>query len=172
MVVMEQLLTIKIYIRAIMDKFDLEILDQLQKNARISNIALAETINLSPAPCLRRVRELENQGIISNYTTILDPEKLGWNVSVFIEIRLEKQVLEYIEVFEDMVQQYPEVMECYLMTGTSDYLLRVVAEDLPSLQTFITEKLATIPNVANMRSSIALKQVKYKTALPVRKSVR
>ncbi|THB70647.1 MAG: Lrp/AsnC family transcriptional regulator [Desulfobulbaceae bacterium] len=155
-----------------MDKFDLEILDQLQKNARISNIALAETINLSPAPCLRRVRELENQGIISNYTTILDPEKLGWNVSVFIEIRLEKQVLEYIEVFEDMVQQYPEVMECYLMTGTSDYLLRVVAEDLPSLQTFITEKLATIPNVANMRSSIALKQVKYKTALPVRKSVR
>ena len=172
MVVMEQLLTIKIYIRAIMDKFDMEILDQLQKNARISNIALAETINLSPAPCLRRVRELENQGIISNYTTILDPEKLGWNVSVFIEIRLEKQVLEYIEVFEDMVQQYPEVMECYLMTGTSDYLLRVVAEDLPSLQTFITEKLATIPNVANMRSSIALKQVKYKTALPVRKSVR
>lgn len=145
----------------------MKILGYLQDDARISNVALAEKINLSPAPCLRRVRDLENKGVISRYTTILDPEKLDWNVSVFIEIRLEKQVLEYISIFENKVQQYPQVMECYLMTGTSDYLLRVVAKDLPSLQTFITEKLATIPNVANMRSSIALKQVKYKTALPL-----
>lgn len=150
-----------------MDNYDLNILDCLQKDARISNVSLAEAIHLSPAPCLRRVRELEKQGVISGYTTILDPELVGWNVSVFIEIRLEKQILSYIQVFEEMVDQYPEVMECYLMTGTSDYLLRVVAKDLPSLQTFITEKLATIPNVANMRSSIALKQVKYKTALPI-----
>lgn len=145
----------------------MKILDCLQDDARISNVALAEKINLSPAPCLRRVRELENNGVISRYTTILDSEMLDWNVSVFIEIRLEKQVLEYISIFENLVQQYPQVMECYLMTGTSDYLLRVIAKDLPSLQTFITEKLATIPNVANMRSSIALKQVKYKTALPL-----
>ena len=150
-----------------MDNYDLKILDCLQDDARISNVALAEKINLSPAPCLRRVRELENNGVISRYTTILDSEMLDWNVSVFIEIRLEKQVLEYISIFENLVQQYPQVMECYLMTGTSDYLLRVIAKDLPSLQTFITEKLATIPNVANMRSSIALKQVKYKTALPL-----
>lgn len=150
-----------------MDNYDLKILDCLQKDARISNVSLAESIHLSPAPCLRRVRELENSGVINRYTAILDPAKMGWNVSVFIEIRLEKQVLSYIEVFEQMVGQYPEVMECYLMTGTSDYLLRVVAKDLASLQTFITEKLATIPNVANMRSSIALKQVKYKTALPI-----
>lgn len=150
-----------------MDNYDLNILDCLQKDARISNVSLAEAIHLSPAPCLRRVRELEKRGVISGYTTILDPELVGWNVSVFIEIRLEKQILSYIQVFEEMVDQYPEVMECYLMTGTSDYLLRVVAKDLPSLQTFITEKLATIPNVANMRSSIALKQVKYKTALPI-----
>ena len=150
-----------------MDKQDLGILDSLQKDARISNVSLAETIHLSPAPCLRRVRELERQGVISSYTTILNPELLGWNVSAFIEIRLEKQVLSYIEIFEKTIQKYPEIMECYQMTGTSDYLLRIVAKDLPSLQTFITEKLATIPNVANMHSSIALKQVKYKTALPL-----
>jgi Lrp/AsnC family transcriptional regulator, leucine-responsive regulatory protein len=152
---------------AIMDNYDLKILGCLQDDARISNVALADKINLSPAPCLRRVRELEKKRVISRYTTILDSEKLDWSVSVFIEIRLEKQVLEYISIFENMVQQYPEVMECYLMTGTSDYLLRVIAKDLSSLQTFITEKLATIPNVANMKSSIALKQVKYKTALPL-----
>ena len=150
-----------------MDKYDLKILDYLQKDARITNVSLAEAIHLSPAPCLRRVRELEKRGVIESYTTLLNPEMLGWNVSVFIEIRLEKQVLSHIEVFEKTIEQYPEVMECYLMTGTSDYLLRIVAKDLPSLQAFITEKLATIPNVANMRSSIALKQVKYKTALPI-----
>ncbi|WP_136798997.1 MULTISPECIES: Lrp/AsnC family transcriptional regulator [Desulfosediminicola] len=150
-----------------MDNYDLKILDCLQTDARISNVALSEAIHLSPAPCLRRVRELENQGVISGYTALLDQEKMGWGVTVFIEIRLDKQVLSYIEVFEKKIAQYPEIMECYLMTGSSDYLLRVVARDLPSLQTFITEKLATIPNVANMRSSIALKQVRYKTALPL-----
>lgn len=151
-----------------MDNYDFKILDCLQRDARISNVALAEAIHLSPAPCLRRVRELEKRGVINGYTAILDPEMMGWNVSVFIEIRLEKQILNYIKVFEEIVEQYPEVMECYLMTGSYDYLLRVVAKDLPSLQIFMTEKLATIPNVANMHSSLALKQVKYKTSLPIK----
>ena len=154
-----------------MDNYDLKILECLQEDARIPNVSLAEAIHLSPAPCLRRVRELEKQGVIRNYTAILDPEKAGWNVSVFIEIRLEKQILGYLKVFEETVEQYPEVMECYQMTGASDYLLRVVAKNLRSLQTFITEKLATIPNVANINSSIALKQVKYKTALPISGSI-
>lgn len=150
-----------------MDNIDLKILNQLQEDARITNVALAEKVNLSPAPCLRRVRELEKNGVIKCYTTLLDPEQVGWNVSVFIEIRLEKQVRDHLRIFEQTIEQYPEVMECYLMTGTFDYLLRVVANDLKSLQTFITEKLVSIPNIASMQSSIALKQIKYRTALPV-----
>jgi len=150
-----------------MDTTDLQILDRLQNDARITNTALAESVNLSAAPCLRRVRELEQCGVIHRYSTLLDSEMVGWGVSVFIEIRLEKQISEGLVRFEEIINSYPEVMECYLMTGMSDYLLRVVAKDLNSLQSFITEKLAGIPNVANMRSSIALKQVKYKTALPI-----
>lgn len=150
-----------------LDSIDLNILDKLQGDARITNIALADSVNLSAAPCLRRVRDLEQAGIIRSYTTLLDAERLGWNVSVFIEVRLEKQVASDLQIFEKHIEGYPEVMECYLMTGTSDYLLRVVAKDLQSLQAFITDQLASIPNVANLRSSIALKQVKYKTALPL-----
>ncbi len=150
-----------------MDNFDLKILEQLQNDARITNVALAESVNLSPAPCLRRVRTLEKDGIIRQYATLLDPEKIGWSVSVFIEIQLEKQTLNYLNAFEEIIESYPEVMECYLMTGTSDYLLRVVARDLNSLQSFITNKLASIPNIAKMRSSVAIKQVKYKTAMPI-----
>ncbi len=153
-----------------MDNYNLKILDRLQNDARITNVSLAESVNLSPAPCLRRVRELEQSGVIREYTTLLDPESVGWNVSVFIEVRLEKQILSCINEFEDTIENYPEVMECYLMTGTSDYLLRVIAKDLTSLQTFITDKLASIKSVANLKSSIALKQVKYKTALPIHPS--
>ncbi len=150
-----------------MDNIDYDILNKLQNDARITNVALAESVNLSPAPCLRRVRDLEKKDVILSYTTLLDPEKLGWNVSVFIEVRLEKQVASHLQEFEEYIESYPEVMECYLMTGNSDYLLRVMAKDLKSLQLFITDRLARIPNVANLRSSIALKQVKYKTALPI-----
>lgn len=150
-----------------MDKIDIAILEGLQNDARITNVALAEAVNLSPAPCLRRVRELEESGIIREYSTVLDGDKLGWKVSTFIEIRLEKQAIDGLHVFEDAIASYPEVMECYLMTGSFDYLLRVVARDLTALQEFITGKLSTIPGVANMRSSVALKQVKYKTALPI-----
>lgn len=150
-----------------MDNIDKKILFNLQKDARITNVALAESVNLSPAPCLRRVRDLEQSGIIRSYTTLLNPDEVGWGVSVFIEVRLEKQVMGSLQIFEETINAFPEVMECYLMTGMSDYLLRVVAKDLKSLQSFITDKLANIPSVANMRSSVALKQVKYKTELPI-----
>jgi len=149
------------------NEVDLSILNRLQNDARISNVALAESVNLSPAPCLRRVRELEKKGVIGSYTTLLDADKLGWEVSVFIEVRLERQVESDLIDFEKCINSFPEVMECYLMTGSSDYLLRVVGRNLKSLQSFITDKLAAAPNVANLRSSIALKQVKYKTALPI-----
>lgn len=150
-----------------LDVFDVRLLECLQGDARISNVALAENVHLSPAPCLRRVRDLEASGVIRSYVTLLDPEALGLAVSVFIQIRLEKQVDSALRTFEKTIEAYPEVMECYLMTGDSDYLLRVVTADLAGLQDFTVERLAKIPNVASIRSSIALKQVKYKTALPI-----
>ena len=150
-----------------LDPTDLRLLDHLQTDARITNVALAESASLSPAPCLRRVRDLEAAGVIRGYATLLDPEALGLHVSAFIQISLEKQVVNALRNFEETIASYPEVMECYLMTGDSDYLLRIVAHDLKGLQSLIVDRLARLPNVANIRSSIALKQVKYKTALPL-----
>lgn len=150
-----------------LDEIDIRLLNRLQADARISNVALAESVNLSPAPCLRRVRELETAGVIRSYVTLLDPEELGLEVSTFIQVSLEKQIGSALQQFEDAIKNYPEVMECYLMTGGYDYLLRVVVPDLKALQTFIVDRLARIPHVSNIHSSVTLKQVKYKTALPI-----
>ncbi len=143
------------------------LLELLQADARITNVALADAVNLSPAPCLHRVRDLEAAGVIRGYVTLLDPETVGLDVSTSIQVSLEKQVGSALQVFEAAIDAWPEVMECYLMTGDSDYLLRVVVPDLKALQSFIVDRLARIPNVSNIRSSVAIKQIKYKTALPV-----
>lgn len=150
-----------------LDAIDCRLLEQLQADARITNIALAEAAHLSPAPCLRRVRDLEAAGVIRGYVTLLDPEAIGLDVSAFIQVSLEKQISSALHVFEEAIAGWPEVMECYLMTGDSDYLLRVVVPDLKALQCFIVDRLAGIPNVSNIRSSVAIKQIKYKTALPI-----
>lgn len=151
----------------VLDAIDWKILDLIQANARISNVELARAVNLSPSPCLNRVRALEASGIISRYVTLLDPLRLGLTVSVFIQVSLEKQVRDALDVFESSVLARDEVMECYLMTGDADYLLRVVVPDVQSLERFIVDHLARIPGVASIKSSFALKQVKYKTALPL-----
>ncbi|WP_150428046.1 Lrp/AsnC family transcriptional regulator [Dechloromonas sp. CZR5] len=154
-------------IRAGLDQTDIRLLEHLQADARITNVALAERCHLSPAPCLRRVRDLEAAGVIREYVTLLDPEAVGLMVSVFIQVSLEKQMGQALHLFEEAIANCPEVMECYLMTGDSDYLLRVVIADLKALQSFIVDRLARIPHVANIRSSVTLKQVKYKTSLPI-----
>ncbi|HQU90345.1 MAG TPA: Lrp/AsnC family transcriptional regulator, partial [Denitromonas sp.] len=107
-----------------MDQTDIALLNRLQADARITNVALAERVHLSPAPCLRRVRDLETSGVIRGYVTLLDPEAVGLDISMFIQVSLEKQVSNALRVFEETIERYPEVMECYLMTGDSDYLLR------------------------------------------------
>ena len=150
-----------------MDAIDISILDQLQGDAAISNVKLARKVGLSPSPCLARVRALQASGVISRQVTLLDPLKLGLTVSVFIQVSLEKQVEKALETFERAVRACPEVMECYLMTGDADYLLRVVVPDVQSFERFILDQLTRIPVVANIRSSFALKQVKYQTALPL-----
>ena len=117
-------------------------------------------------PCLARVRSLERNGFISRYVTLLDASAVGLGVSVFVQVRLERQIEASLNVFESAVSVRPEVMECYLMTGASDYLLRVVVSDLQEFQRFVTD-VSKIPGVGNIQSSVALKQVKYKTALPL-----
>ena len=150
-----------------LDATDRRSLGVLQRDARIANVDLAEKVNLSPSPCLRRVRELEAAGVIRRYAALLDPLALGLSVSVFIHVTLEKQVERVLDTFEAAIRERPEVMECYLMTGESDYLLRVVVPDMPALERFIVDFLTRIPGVGNIKSSFALKQVKYETALPL-----
>jgi len=149
------------------DETDWRILAALQDDARLTNAELAERVFLSPSPCLRRVRDLEQSGLIRRYVTLLDPLAIGLTVSVFIQVSLEKQMRGALDTFESSVRAREEVMECYLMTGDADYLLRVVVPDMQSLERFIVDYLAKIPGVSNIRSSFALKQVKYKTALPL-----
>ena len=150
-----------------LDAIDRNILDSLQDDARIANADLARKVNLSPSPCLRRVRNLEREGFIRRYTALLDPAALGLPVSVFVQVSLERQVDNALEEFERRIVERPEVMECYLMTGDSDYLLRVVAPDLDAFQRFLLDHLTRIPGVASIKSSFALKQVSYRTALPL-----
>ena len=151
----------------VIDAIDWKILDRLQEDARRSNVELARAVHLSPSPCLARVRRLEAAGVISRYVMLVDPLRVGLTVSVFIHVTLEKQVESALGVFERAILARPEVMECYLMTGDADYLLRVVVPDVPALERFILDFLTRIPGVGNIRSSFALKQVKYQTALPL-----
>jgi len=149
------------------DSIDRRILSELQKNARIANVDLARAVSLSPSPCLARVRALEQAGTIDRYVTLLDAKKLGLTVSVLVQVTLEKQVESALEIFEKAVRERPEVMECYLMTGDADYLLRVLVPDVPAFERFILDFLSRVPGVGNIKSSFALKQVKYQTALPL-----
>ncbi len=149
------------------DTIDWTILSLLQRDARMSNVELAKAVGLSPSPCLARVRALEEAGYINRYVTLLNPLTVGLKVSVFIQVTLEKQIESALEVFEGAIRERPEVMECYLMTGDADYLLRVVVPDIQALEEFILRFLSRVPGVGNIRSSFALKQVKYQTALPL-----
>src|ERR1700676_1160030 len=149
-----------------LDKTDWNILAELQENGRISNVDLASKVHLSPSPCLARVKTLEESGVINRYVALLDPVAAGLSVSIFVQVTLDRQIEPALTTFESAVASRPEVMECYLMTGSSDYLLRVVVADLEEFQKFVTD-LSKISGVGNIQSSVALKQVKYKTALPL-----
>lgn len=150
-----------------LDAIDIKILNALQEDGRLSNVELSERVGLSPSPCLVRVRALERAKIIQRYVALLDPARIGLGVSVVIQVSLEKQTELALDRFQGFISACPEIMECYLMTGDSDYLLRVVVADVQELQQFIVNRLSKTPGVANIRSSFALQQVKYKTALPL-----
>ena len=150
-----------------LDTIDRRILDQLQRNGRISNVELAGLVGLSPSPCLRRVRDLEDVGVIDRYAAILDQGAAGFSLSVFVQVTLERQIEAALEAFERVIAERPEVMECYLMTGDADYLLRIVVPDVAAYETFLKNHLIRIQGISSIKSSFALNRVKYETALPL-----
>ncbi len=150
-----------------LDEIDYRILQQLQERARISNVDLAERVGLSPAPCLRRVHALEKAGVIRRHVSLVNPNAVNLGVTVFVQISLDLQVEGRLELFERAIVKRPEVLECYLMTGDSDYLLRIVVPDVAAYERFLKDALTRLEGVAGIKSSFALKQVKYSTALPI-----
>lgn len=150
-----------------MDDKDIALLAALQSNARLTSIELAEKIHLSPSPVQRRQKQLEKDGIIQSYVTLLDQDKLGLKVSVFVSVQLVSQDDENISSFEVEIARIPQVMECYLMTGDYDYLLRVVTHDLNEFEELLRTRLIKMKQVKSIRSSSALRRVVYRTALPL-----
>ncbi len=150
-----------------LDDIDRRVLEQLQRDGRLSNAELAERVGLSSSPCWRRVKALEAAGVIKGYVAVVDAKAVGLPVNVFVNVSLSTQVEAALQRFEKAVRQRPEVMECYLMTGDSDYLLRVVVPDLEAYERFVMD-FTKIAGIAQIRSSFALRPVKQGSALPVR----
>ncbi|MCR9124682.1 MAG: Lrp/AsnC family transcriptional regulator [Rhodobacteraceae bacterium] len=151
----------------ILDSTDRRLLAALQRRGRMSNAELSETVNLSPSACHRRVQRLESEGYIQNYVALLNARKLGMPTTVFVEITLQGQADEVLEAFEKAVALIPDVLECHLMAGSADYILKVVAEDTEDFARIHRQHLARLPGVAQMQSSFALRTVFKTTALPV-----
>jgi Lrp/AsnC family transcriptional regulator, leucine-responsive regulatory protein len=151
-----------------LDAIDLRILDILQKDGSLSNVELAKQVHLSPSPCLTRVKALEANGVIQRYVALVSSTAVGLGLNVFINISLKSQSKQALADFEKTISEHDEVMECYLMTGDSDYLIRVAVADIGALERFILDQLTPIKGIEKIRSSFALKQVRYKTALPLK----
>ncbi len=150
-----------------LDRTDRRILEVLQQDGRIANVELARQVALSPSPCLRRLQRLEETGVIDHYTAILNPERLGLSLLAFVNVSLDKRAGQTTDEFKAAVKQWPEVSECYAMTGEMDYLLRILVTDLQHFSRFVMEKVLRHPGVLDVKSSFALEEVKRTTMLPV-----
>lgn len=150
-----------------LDAVDRRILATLQGRGRMSNADLAQSVNLSASACHRRVKRLEEVGVIRDYVALLDPRRLGHPTTVFVEITLSSQADDLLDAFERAVRLIPDVLECHLMAGTADYLLKVVARDADDFARIHRQRLAKLPGVAQMHSSFSLRVVQQTTALPV-----
>lgn len=150
-----------------LDRYDHLILDALQTDGRISNVQLSQAVNLSESACLRRVRALEDEGYIDRYAALLNQAKAGLSGNVFVHIGLHREEQSELAAFEDAVREIPEVMECYLMTGEFDYLLRVVVANMADFERLHNESLTRLPGVARVNSSVAIRTVQKTTQLPL-----
>ena len=150
-----------------LDRFDRTILAELQRDGRVSNVHLANLVNLSESACLRRVRALEQEGYIERYVALLDQKTVGLTGTVFVHIALRREEQSELAAFEKAVRDIPEIMECYLMTGEFDYLLRVVVSDMAGFERLHNEGLTRLPGVARVNSSVAIRTVTKTTELPL-----
>jgi Lrp/AsnC family leucine-responsive transcriptional regulator len=153
--------------RATLDRTDRRILEQLQQDGRMANAELAERISLSPSPCLRRVRALEEAGVIRQYVALVDPARVGLGLLAYVVVKLEKRGKMPVDEFSRAVQGWPEVVACYAMTGDMDYLLRVHVEDLEHFSRFVLDRLLKQPVVIDVKSNFVLERIKDTTALPL-----
>lgn len=150
-----------------LDDADFRILQQLQGNARLSNKALAERVALSASPCWRRVRELEEQGVITDYVTRLDRHRLGYRILALASVSLENHHAESVAAFDAAIQTWPEVLECHKISGAYDYMLKVVAEDLASYDEFISKRVLQLPCVRELNTTFSMREMKSTTRLPL-----
>ena len=155
-----------------LDRIDLAILDHLQRDGRATSNEIGDTAGLSPSPAHRRQKLLEDEGIIHRYVALLDQDRVGLPVNVFVSVKLSAQTEDHLAAFEKAIADLPEIMECYVMSGASDYLLRVVAPDLVAYEEFLRTRLTRIPGVRGVESAFALKRVVYRTNLPLRRKPR
>lgn len=150
-----------------LDQTDIKILQALLENGRITNKELAERVGISAPPCLRRVRALEQAGYITGYHAEVDAALLGYGVTVFAMVGLHSQAESDLQEFENRVRAWPEVRECHMLNGDIDFILKIVAPDLASFQTFLTQQLTPAPNVANVKTSLTIRQSKKHAGVPV-----
>lgn len=150
-----------------LDRIDRKILNDLQENGRMTNVELAQRAGISAPPCLRRVRALEEAGVIKGYHADIDANSLGYGITVFAQVGLSNQSENDLKKFEDTVREWPLVRECHLVSGEADYILKIVAEDWDAYQKFLTTHLTTAPNVSHIKSALGIRVAKYKPGVPV-----
>ena len=153
--------------RVKLDRIDFKILRDLQDNGRMTNVELARRVGISPPPCLRRVRGLEQTGCIRGYHADIDPQQLGFGVTVFANVGLHSQAENDLVAFETLVQSWPEVRECHMLAGETDFLLKIVATDWDSYQKFLTSRLTPAPNVSVVKSSLAIRSAVQRPGVPI-----
>lgn len=154
--------------RVKLDQIDRKILRDLQANGRITNVELARRVGISAPPCLRRVRALEESGYIRGYHADLEPGSLGYNVTVFANVGLHSQAEPDLVAFEELIGSWPEVRECHMLAGETDFLLKIVAQDWEIYQRFVTEKLTAAPNVSHVKSALTIRASKQDPGVPVK----
>jgi DNA-binding Lrp family transcriptional regulator len=150
-----------------LDRIDRKILNDLQEKGRMTNVQLAERAGISAPPCLRRVRALEESGVIKGYHAEIDPSSLGYGISVWAQVGLSSQSETDLKKFEDLIKGWPLVRECYLVSGEADYVLKIVAEDWDAYQKFLTQHLTAAPNISHIKSALGIRVAKYKPGVPI-----
>lgn len=149
------------------DRYDRILLETLQSRGRASNVELSERVNLSPPQCYRRVQRLEQEGVIRGYAALVDAAALGLGVTAFVNLNIAREQFKQVRELEQAIRQFPEILECYTISGDFDYLLKVVATDLKSLSSFLTDRLMQVPGVAGVRSMVCLEEIKPASPLPL-----